>query len=253
MDKLRWYHYLVLGIGVIGVLFGPLIFTRQVPFDWQWLDFTETGQIGDTIGGITAPVVGLVSVLLLWWTLREQLRFNTKQDTINNDQKKFNDASMVLSMQTQIMQLDNSIRYYYTTYDAVVEGRGYSSLSVLKRGTAAKVAIAYDEFLSLIEKIHILEVSVCSLVTLTQKSSLSEEEKQSTCSITRVYLNAIKNFYAMAEQKEIDFLVPLDENGDELIKTADAQKVIIERVSNYRSQLDIVIVKCEKKVANVSI
>ena len=39
----------------------------------------NTGQIGDTIGGTTAPIVGIVSIVLLAYTLIEQLKFNAKQ------------------------------------------------------------------------------------------------------------------------------------------------------------------------------
>ena len=39
----------------------------------------DTGQIGDTIGGTTAPIVGIVSIVLLAYTLIEQLKFNAKQ------------------------------------------------------------------------------------------------------------------------------------------------------------------------------
>lgn len=41
--------------------------------------FRNTGLIGDTIGGITSPIVGIVSIVLLAYTLIEQLNFNKKQ------------------------------------------------------------------------------------------------------------------------------------------------------------------------------
>jgi hypothetical protein len=33
------------------------------------LIFTDTGAIGDTVGGLTAPVIGLLNAVLLYWTL----------------------------------------------------------------------------------------------------------------------------------------------------------------------------------------
>lgn len=47
----------------------PIIFTR---IDSHFPKFVDTGQIGDTIGGLTAPVIGVLNALLLWWTLRKQ-------------------------------------------------------------------------------------------------------------------------------------------------------------------------------------
>ena len=50
----------------------------------EWLDLTQTGEIGDTIGGTTAPFWGFLSIILLYLTLKEQQRFN-------KDQQKFNE------------------------------------------------------------------------------------------------------------------------------------------------------------------
>lgn len=80
MNKLKTGHYVLLIAGIIGVVFGPWLFTRQYHGDWSFFDFSQTGQIGDTIGGITAPIVGLVSIFLLWWTFRAQLKFNEDQE-----------------------------------------------------------------------------------------------------------------------------------------------------------------------------
>jgi len=35
-------------------------------------NFTSTGQIGDTVGGLTAPIIGLLNAVLLFFTLRKQ-------------------------------------------------------------------------------------------------------------------------------------------------------------------------------------
>lgn len=52
-------------LAIISVLF----FTRASYTSWN---FSSTGQIGDTIGGLTAPVIGILNALLLWWTIRIQ-------------------------------------------------------------------------------------------------------------------------------------------------------------------------------------
>lgn len=55
------------GLAAIG---SPWLFTSCSR--WYWFDFTNTGQIGDTIGGLTAPVIGLLNAVLLYVTLRRQ-------------------------------------------------------------------------------------------------------------------------------------------------------------------------------------
>jgi hypothetical protein len=47
----------------------------------------KTGQIGDTIGGLTAPFLNFLSIILLYLTLREQTEVNRRQrnyDSLNN-------------------------------------------------------------------------------------------------------------------------------------------------------------------------
>lgn len=47
----------------------PYIFTRSSL--WK-IDFSETGQIGDTIGGLVSPFLNLLSIILLYITLKDQ-------------------------------------------------------------------------------------------------------------------------------------------------------------------------------------
>ena len=61
---------------LVAILLAPYLLTR--PF-CDKVSFMNTGQIGDTIGGTTAPIVGIVSIVLLAYTLIEQLKFNAKQ------------------------------------------------------------------------------------------------------------------------------------------------------------------------------
>lgn len=49
-------------------------------------DFETTGCIGDTIGGTTAPFIGLISIYYLYKTLKEQQQFNQMQRVSNNAQ-----------------------------------------------------------------------------------------------------------------------------------------------------------------------
>ena len=55
----------------------------------EWLDLTQTGEIGDTIGGTTAPFWGFLSIILLYLTLKEQQRFNKDQQKFHYCPKKF--------------------------------------------------------------------------------------------------------------------------------------------------------------------
>ena len=248
MNKLKTGHYVLLIAGIIGVVFGPWLFTRQYHGDWSFFDFSQTGQIGDTIGGITAPIVGLVSIFLLWWTFRAQLKFNEDQEKINKEQKKFNDASRVLSMQTQVMQIDDSIRYGFSTADRVHEGRGSASLRNLQKGTSANVRMPYEILISLIDRVHMLDVSVSSLVNVANTSKLTDDEKKSTTAIALVYIEDILVFYEMAYSHNIEYLLPINEVGNELIDLPTAQETISAKTRPYAEKIRAVREVCNSIV-----
>ena len=69
-------------IAFLFIIVAPYLFTRN----WGLISFDNTGQIGDTVGGITAPIVGLVSIYLLYHTLIEQSKFNKQQTEFNKQQ-----------------------------------------------------------------------------------------------------------------------------------------------------------------------
>lgn len=70
----------ILIVSVILIIVSPFVLTRESLSNC--FSFVETGQIGDTIGGITAPVIGIVSIYLLARTLNEQLKFNFEQSVL---------------------------------------------------------------------------------------------------------------------------------------------------------------------------
>ena len=62
---------IVLIIGVIMLVAAPLLLTAS-----EYFSFAETGQIGDTIGGITAPISSLVGSVLVFLALKGQIVSN---------------------------------------------------------------------------------------------------------------------------------------------------------------------------------
>ncbi|WP_209402938.1 hypothetical protein [Pseudozobellia sp. WGM2] len=59
-------------IGILLVVLIPIIITQ---FSFLF-DFTNTGQIGDTIGGITAPITNLIGAILVYYAFLVQLDAN---------------------------------------------------------------------------------------------------------------------------------------------------------------------------------
>ena len=113
---------------VIIIVVAPVLFTQ--PAKYSCFDFSSTGQIGDTIGGITAPIIGVVSILLLYLTLKGQLDFNKSQT-------KDNRISQALMLQSEIIHMDERIHFSYFIKDTSCmkcEAYGCASLCLLYRG-----------------------------------------------------------------------------------------------------------------------
>jgi hypothetical protein len=89
--------------GIILIISAPFILTRSTGL----VSFLGTGQIGDTIGGITAPIIGLVGAILVYFALKAQVTANLIIQRQVDDEKKttrkiqliayFNDAYKMLN------------------------------------------------------------------------------------------------------------------------------------------------------------
>jgi hypothetical protein len=67
-------HY-IFSIGFVLFLFSAIYLVIK-PAIWASYDLTDTGQIGDTIGGITAPFINLLGAILVFVSFLEQNKAN---------------------------------------------------------------------------------------------------------------------------------------------------------------------------------
>ena len=83
--------YLLLLIGIPIAILAPLIFTQ-----FSLVNFNNTGAIGDTIGGITAPFINIIAAILVFLALRAQIDANLliqdQIDTQENERKIDNES-----------------------------------------------------------------------------------------------------------------------------------------------------------------
>lgn len=113
-------------IAMVLVLIMPVVLTCHSLC--SCFDFSGTGQIGDTIGGVTAPIIGLISVYLLVRTLNEQLTFNKLQATLQKDEQFRATLFQLMKDQREIAQ-SLSVSYHCltkkTTKETKVSLEGY--------------------------------------------------------------------------------------------------------------------------------
>ena len=69
-DRRKWIPFLIWGGAALTVA-APIVFT------WTYgVQIDSKGEIGSVLGGITAPVVGLLGAILVYYALKEQIAAN---------------------------------------------------------------------------------------------------------------------------------------------------------------------------------
>lgn len=111
LGRAKW----LLLVGVIIILIMPFLLTGH--FFHERFNFSETGQIGDTIGGITAPFLNLIGAFLVFYALQAQVKANEIfQDQIDKDNETKeceNEAQNLNQLYSYLT--DNINSFHFTT------------------------------------------------------------------------------------------------------------------------------------------
>lgn len=154
INNAKW----LIGIGIFLCLIAPLVATQKS--FWDSFDFSQTGQIGDTIGGITAPIVNIIGAILVFFALKAQIDANKliqeqfeEQKTDESNRKKL----LYITEQINIIRADlndftfsfrkNNYKYNYSGADGI-----YEFLKSIKKGGDHHVD--YDDWLTQNPKIN---------------------------------------------------------------------------------------------------
>jgi hypothetical protein len=88
--KKKWMIFAFI-VTVLIISLTPYLFTEFS----IGIDFSETGSIGDTIGGITAPFINIMAALLIFYSFNEQVKANRIQSRSFDDMKIENKDSQL--------------------------------------------------------------------------------------------------------------------------------------------------------------
>jgi len=122
MSIQKKYVLFLLIVGIILLLFTSLfVFTR--PAKWVSWDFSNTGQIGDTIGGITAPITGLIGAILVFLSFKAQIKANEIQIKALKEEKKSNNQQKQFDKYASSF---DEIRKSLNNIEFIVENKGFS-------------------------------------------------------------------------------------------------------------------------------
>ena len=114
LTKTQWWFIIV---AVIFALAAPWIFTRT----WLFfgVSFEETGQIGDTIGGITAPFINLIAAYLVFRSFSAQIQANRIQQ--RNHRAQMAKQEELHNEQINLLSINESRNFILSLYDKIEE------------------------------------------------------------------------------------------------------------------------------------
>ena len=124
---------ILLWVGVPFCLLTPLIFTRSLGY----FDFTNTGNIGDTIGGITAPFINILGAILVFLALKAQIQANLIV------QEQIEQQEIDKKLESESRQLNQ----YYTNLKSSIDDFQYATLDTWSIGDNENVILQGSEAL----------------------------------------------------------------------------------------------------------
>lgn len=157
------------------VLLLPILFTLRLT---GAPDFTATGAIGDTIGGITAPFVNIGAAFLLFYTLMEQVKSNKKQQRDFILQKKKDRRRKIYEW--FLHDLEN-IYEEIKNFEDITDTRGlnaiFNTCERFERQKNNKDVLIRMTDSEPFRRLHYIVVTINELVKLAKPSELLKSEK----------------------------------------------------------------------------
>ncbi len=106
----EYKNVLILIIGTLTLALALVLTLTRPAFD-PFFDFSNTGPIGDTIGGITAPLFNLLGAILIYLSFKEQFKANKIQINALNSTREFSNLESLIN---QISNEVDSLEFKYT-------------------------------------------------------------------------------------------------------------------------------------------
>lgn len=110
LSKTEWWIFIVFGLIL---LFLPYVFT----LDSGIINFKGTGEIGDTIGGVTAPFLGFFGSILVYLALKAQIEANRQvQEQFKKQESEEQIRDKIQFHENRINLLKSEINSFYYSF-----------------------------------------------------------------------------------------------------------------------------------------
>lgn len=174
-----------------------------------WI-FRRQVRLEILLGGITAPCLGFLNVVLLYITLKGQQKFNETQLRINENNE-------LVTLELNISILSNNIAFSICTSNGSNSQSYNGSIYIKKLNTNLYPdhAIKRDEFCNL-HKSFLEIAELCLLYyNILIKSSVDKDMKKSYFYSVKLYSDCIYDFFDMYTNKRINILGVIESIDDE--------------------------------------
>ena len=222
---------------VAAAILAPIIFTLP---GFECFNKTTTGQIGDTIGGTTAPFWGFLSVILLYLTFREQRVFNREHLPFNRTQQAASDYEILMKIRDNISSLCNALELniVHQKVPGKSQFKGASFIEELRNTTHPDNYIEEAEFDKLYK--NVVEIAELCLLyyNLIQQSSLENGLKKAFFQSISIHSEYINRLFFLYLQKNINIIKTTCSTEDDLFERyKNANERIIEQFKNAKLAL----------------
>jgi hypothetical protein len=145
-----------------------------------WSDYSSSGQIGDTIGGITAPIVNLISAFLVFLALKAQI------DANNVIQKQIDESREERDVETHSKELNTLFSYLEKQVSSIeyvgIDGNTYNGTKGISRilertihlNHLKSVTLPLPEYASVFSSLRLFEMILEKIKT--SKAPIKERE-----------------------------------------------------------------------------
>lgn len=216
---------LALIVGSLAIAISPWLWSLPTMLG---INFESSGQIGDTIGGTTAPIVGLVGALLLFLALKAQITANEIVMSQMQEQREldtYQKLSTYMTQQVQLLRDDmNDFSLTQTTTDGpsnarvknTVQYKGVEAI-IEALDTMKELRAEHDEALIDIPQfahIRMILDRLCILVEDIAKRSLTPIDKEYLMSTARfTYEARLKPVLTLLEEHRVSKQEPCKSCG----------------------------------------
>lgn len=192
LDNAKWF----LGVGLFLCIISPIIFTQ--PYFYEFFNYSNTGQIGDTIGGITSPIVNILGSILVFFALRAQIDANNLiQEQFDDQKNEENNRKKLMYITEQVNIIRGDIREFTFTYMERNYKYNYSGSDAiyqfLKSIRNGEHELSYEEFAMKNPKINEL-VNLFKIfhkqIELIKREDISDFDKTYFISILEYQYNS---------------------------------------------------------------